>query len=332
MFAEKLFISKSSLDIFKLYGYYFVNRLRQLELQGGVNYVEINQLQYFVEICNCGSISKAANKVHLSQQGLSSSVRRLEAELGCDLFYRKGGTLVLTEVGALVFKESQKLLKHSSNIYEMCENYKDKHIPIRVMLSHSILPRLSPKLQTLLLSSYPNMQVDLKEMYSEECIEAVENEDVDFAIVYGKPKSDTIECRTLDNLKQVFIVNKRHPFGGRSSVSIDELDGLSFIAPEEPSFPRQMLNDMFKERGLTFNVAYSCGRPRQVLELISNNTHLISRIVESEITEADKDKISLLELKDIPFSMPISLLYKKNKSFTGREKTFLSLISDAYKP
>lgn len=58
--------------------------------------MEINQIRYYIEVCNVGSMSKAAEKLHMSQQGLSLAIRRLEAELGCDLFYRKSSGLVLT--------------------------------------------------------------------------------------------------------------------------------------------------------------------------------------------------------------------------------------------
>ena len=61
--------------------------------------MDIRQMRYFIEVCKLGGISQAANSLYISQQGLSSSIRRLEAELGCDLFYRKGNSLVLTEQG-----------------------------------------------------------------------------------------------------------------------------------------------------------------------------------------------------------------------------------------
>lgn len=286
--------------------------------------MELNQLKYLVEICNCGSITKAAAKVHITQQGLSSSIRRLEAELGCDLFYRKAGTLILTDVGTQVYKEAQKLLRHVSNIYEICNSSKWKYMPVHVTISHSILPRLSPKFQKMLLSGFPDVQVSLREAYSVECVEAVENDDTDFALIYGKIDNPNIDSVNIDNLKQVFIVNKSHHLANRKTVRLEELDSLPFIAPEEPSYPRKMLNDMFKKKNLTLNVVYSCGRPRQVIELIANNPLLISRVVVNEVTPADMDRISILELDNLPFTLPISMIYKRGKVLNPPEKLFYS--------
>ena len=81
--------------------------------------VEINQVYYFLEICKTGKMSKAAENLHITQQGLSVSMRRLEEELSCDLFYRKSNGLVLTEDGSFSRLRQRKLsstLKRSKRI------------------------------------------------------------------------------------------------------------------------------------------------------------------------------------------------------------------------
>lgn len=70
--------------------------------------LEINQVYYFLEICKTGKMSKAAENLHITQQGLSVSMRRLEEELSCDLFYRKSNGLVLTEDGQFFKTEAEK--------------------------------------------------------------------------------------------------------------------------------------------------------------------------------------------------------------------------------
>ncbi|MGI6463534.1 MAG: LysR family transcriptional regulator, partial [Candidatus Scatomorpha sp.] len=73
--------------------------------------MDINQMRYFLEICNTQSISKAAENVFLTQQGLSSSMRRLEAECGCNLFFRKGGKLILTDAGSRFKADAEAIIK-----------------------------------------------------------------------------------------------------------------------------------------------------------------------------------------------------------------------------
>lgn len=69
--------------------------------------MEINQIRYFVETCNQSSMAKAAESLHITQQGISVAIRKLEEELQCVLFYRKWNGLVLTEAGR-IFKAERR--------------------------------------------------------------------------------------------------------------------------------------------------------------------------------------------------------------------------------
>lgn len=67
----------------------------------------LNQLEYFLKVVECGTISKAAKELFLSQPALSQQIKALEDELGCKLFNRMGKHLNLTEAG-VILKESAK--------------------------------------------------------------------------------------------------------------------------------------------------------------------------------------------------------------------------------
>ena len=97
----------------------------------GGNNLDINQMRYFIEICSCGSMSKASEKLHLSPQGLSLAIRRMEDELGCDLFYRKSSGLILTEIGQQFKTEAEAALRHVDNIYSLCSKGLKKEIHIK---------------------------------------------------------------------------------------------------------------------------------------------------------------------------------------------------------
>lgn len=68
-----------------------------------------HHLQYFWHIVKVGGLTKAAEKLHLSQSALSSQIRQLEASLDCDLFLRQGRKLVLTEFGNVAFSYADSI-------------------------------------------------------------------------------------------------------------------------------------------------------------------------------------------------------------------------------
>ena len=168
--------------------------------------LEINQVYYFLEICKTGKMSKAAENLHITQQGLSVSMRRLEEELSCDLFYRKSNGLVLTEDGQFFKTEAEKVVRHFEKIKTHYAEKQQNKTALSVAVTDSIIVRLPIKLQRLFINGNDNFVVNLVETYSKPCADAVAESEADFAVIYGRFRDDVLEYKTLDNVQQVIIV------------------------------------------------------------------------------------------------------------------------------
>ena len=291
--------------------------------------MDTNKMRYYVEVCNSGSMSKAAEKLHMSQQGLSIAIRRLETELGCDLFYRKANGLVLTEVGKLFRDEAEEILRHMDKIYEICSSSAGK-TRMRVAITNSLIVRLPMELQQLLINGSDEFDVKIIENYSNNCAKMVSDNEAVFGIIYGDCDTSKFEVITLDMVKQVFIVNRAHPLAQRDEISLQELDELPMALPDEFSRPRLEINKMFEKAGVKLNVTYVCNRPRQTIDIVSNNPKLVARTIADEVTDQDLKKIKVLYLKDDPFLLPVRLIYKKDRHLNIHEKFFKQLIIGAY--
>lgn len=292
--------------------------------------MEINQVYYFLEICKTGKMSKAAENLHITQQGLSVSMRRLEEELSCDLFYRKSSGLVLTDDGQFFKTEAEKIVRHFEKIRTHYAEKQQNKTALSVAVTDSIIVRLPIKLQRLFINGNDNFVVNLVETYSKPCADAVAESEADFAVIYGRFRDDVLEYRTLDNVQQVIIVNKDHPLAGKREVSLAELSGQPFVAPDKYSWPRIVMAKLFEEHGAKPDIVYECNRPRQTIDLVANNPKLVARTIEPEITAADLESVSVLRLKDDPFVLPINLCYRKDAMLNPAKREFLSLILGAY--
>lgn len=73
--------------------------------------MELTQLRYFMAVAQCGSMSRAAEQLHVTQPALSKSLAKLEAELGCQLLDRQGRTLVLNDEGRLLLKNTASVMR-----------------------------------------------------------------------------------------------------------------------------------------------------------------------------------------------------------------------------
>ena len=199
-----------------------------------------------------------------------------------------------------------------------------------VAVTDSIIVRLPIKLQRLFINGNDNFVVSLVETYSKPCADAVAESEADFAVIYGRFWDDVLEYKTLDNVQQVIIVNKDHPLAGKQEVSLAELSGQPFVAPDKYSWPRIAMAKLFEKHGAKLDIVYECNRPRQTIDLVANNPKLVARTIEPEITTTDLESVSVLRLKDDSFVLPINLCYRKDAMLNPAKREFLSLILGAY--
>lgn len=294
--------------------------------------MEINQIVYFLEICRTGKMAKAAERLHITQQGLSVAMRRLETELGRDLFYRKSGGLVLTESGKYFKEEAESIVRHLHQIEQYFSGDLNEKIPIRVAATDSLIVRLPKDIQQLLINGNQDFSVQLTEDYSTNCADRVLTNECDFGLIYGTCNENLLDHVMIDQIQQVIIVNIRHPFAKQSDISIRDLSGCPLVAPDVLSWPRINLGNLFARYNATLNIVYECNRPRQAIDLVANNPSLIARTILDEITSLDMERIKVLRLREDPFLMPINLISRKGKNLTPGQRFFKHTIISAYRP
>ena len=104
--------------------------------------MNIKYLSYFVEVVKCGSFTRAAEKLYISQSALSKAVKQLEQELNCILIDRFGKQFRLTNEGKTLYQMGEELLEtlkeQEMKIYDSLKNCKG-----RLLLQRPILHRLS---------------------------------------------------------------------------------------------------------------------------------------------------------------------------------------------
>lgn len=100
----------------------------------------IQQLQYVLEIARCGSASRAAKNLFLSQPNLSSAIKNLEQELGFPIFERTSAGMKLTPAGSRLAKEASVIMEPFKGDLRCGKKYR-KSLPVPAGLSH-VLPGL----------------------------------------------------------------------------------------------------------------------------------------------------------------------------------------------
>ncbi len=292
--------------------------------------MDINQFIYFGEICRSGSLSKAAENLHMSQQGLSLSIKRLEAELGCQLFFRRPSGLELTDAGLVFRRESEAALEHINRIYQYCETTKGNRSHITVACTMNMITRIPSELRHLLLRGNEDFEVNFLEDWTATCEEMVLDNRANFGLVYGPCDEELFHSVTLDVFKQVFIVHRSSPLSGKDAITLSELADYPLIVPAERCRPGQSIRDKFRKAGVPLQIVYTCDRPRQIIDMVSSDRDVGARVILDDVTEKDRETIHVLPLENDPFLLPVCLIYKKGRSLSMQERFFSHLVIDSF--
>ena len=150
-------------------------------------------------------------------------------------------------------------------------------------------------------------------------------------MVYGECSAKKFSVTELENVQQVFIVNKSHPFAKKGSISISDLDNVPLLMPEVKTVPGSNIANVFARNNIRLNLAYVCMVPHQAIDIVKKNENLVARTLQSDITEADLENICVLDLVDYDFTMPFSLITKRGRKLSVHEQLFKHLILDCYR-
>jgi DNA-binding transcriptional LysR family regulator len=220
--------------------------------------MEIRQLEYLVAVAEEASFTRAAARVHVAQPGISAQIRRLESELGLELFDRSGRTVRLTQAGSSVLPYARAALAAVASARVAID---DLHGLVRGRVSVGMVTACTSVAFTDLLSSFhalhPGVELSLSEANSDEMIEALRDGTLDLAwIGVAGPAPAGIATQAIVDDAIVAAVGPDHPLSSRSSIGLRDLCMHTLVALPAGTGVRSALDAACAAAGLTPQVAF----------------------------------------------------------------------------
>lgn len=229
--------------------------------------MNMKQLEYVITIAECGSFNKAAEELGISQPSLSQYIKKIEKQIGQQLFNRSGTNIRLTDAGEIYIENGKKILaierKMENEFTDLASNKKGTIIigasPFRAA---SMLPKAAGKFKQL----YPGIQLVIKEGTTEELINATFRGDFDICVITMPVNEEFLEIDAVVSEEMVIAVPEDFDIGntkivpGRKHPAADakNLDGLPFVMLSENQIMQRALNFMCEQEGIRVNKAAVC--------------------------------------------------------------------------
>jgi len=191
----------------------------------------LTELRYVVAVARERHFGRAAEACFVSQPTLSVAVKKLEEELGVQLFERGPGEVTVTPAGLKIVAQAQRVLEEAARIKELAAAGRDPLAgPLRLGAIYTIGPYLLPKLIPILRRAAPQMQLHIQENFTHVLAELLKNGEVDVILVALPFAEPGIETRAVYDEPFMVAVPKGHAWDGRKRpVSSEELTKESLL-------------------------------------------------------------------------------------------------------
>lgn len=290
--------------------------------------MDIRQLEYFLAIAEEKNLSKAADKVFISQPALSQYLIKLETDLNTKLFIRDQNTLILTNSGKVYLNGVKSVLSikkeaeikfdqlQSSNINKMV-------IGINKHLMSFFYTKVLP------LNKYFNTKIifNLQAINSTDTISLLNNHVIDFALVINNSSladSESIHMKKLFDDEIVLICNKMSFFKkslGTASEIISKLNAPIVLFKNNSKF-RAVQESIISQYDITNSVLSEVDNYDSILKIISSNDS-ISLVPKSLLQNSDNYNVFEIFSET---KIPVCLFYRQESAEVEPLRSFLSLI------
>ena len=298
--------------------------------------------EYFLMIAECGSLTKAADKLFLSEPSLSKYLSRLEKNLGIDLFNHKSSPLKLTYAGKLYYdyvNQVMELGKQLRREFSMIRN--DGHDRVSLGIGPWRGTCTLPVLLPALAEKYPGLDVRVLEGESDFLQNAMLKNKVDFCVMSLPVNSENVSAEIFLNEKVLLVGNNGHPLvremrgrwkGGDPYPHLNILQLKKerlFMTTPGQNFAH-IIHSFFNRSGF---------RPENVLE-IQNLTTSFNLVVQgmgfSFLPESAlkimliPDNVTFFTVGEPPLSWSLAAVYKKKSHISRSVRLIIDTLKELF--
>ncbi|BBX64906.1 LysR family transcriptional regulator [Mycobacterium saskatchewanense] len=251
--------------------------------------MELRQLEYFLAVADNHSFTRAAEKLHVVQSGVSSTIKALERELGAQLFVRGPAGVTLTAAGRELAPRARTTLDAARAAVDAVAAARGAvrgTVTLGTLTSINIIDL--PTLLAELYARHPGVLVQLRSARagSAGLVRQLRAGDLDVAfVVFPEGSPADLHTRLVAAYPLLLVVPAHHPLAARETVRISELAGMTFVDGPPGYGNRAVVDRAFAAAGVARTIAL------EIADIGTTATHIrngigigfLSRFILDEI-------------------------------------------------
>ncbi len=204
---------------------------------------ELHQLEQLIAVAKCGTLSRAAEELHISQPALSRSMQKLESELQVELFLRSKNKIELNDNGRLTVEYARKVMGQANDMMEQVRSYDRNQRTIFIgSCAPAPLWELTPVLSTL----YPNKAVSSEMKDPDVLLQGLMRNDYQIIILPEPVESEELYCTCWGEEHLLFSLPPAHPLSGSKGLHLSDMDGETMLLFSQIGFWKRIPSEKMK--------------------------------------------------------------------------------------
>ena len=236
--------------------------------------LELYDLEKLVAFRREGTLVAASEKLLISQPALSRSMRKLEDEMGVELFTRSKNRMELNENGLLAADLAEKLLGEADSLVSRVRQLDRSRHTVSV---GSVAPEPLWELAAAIGSAYPGMTVSSGLAEADALLAGVQDETYSFVVLTFEPQLPGVEVLSFGSEKLCFLLPMNHPLAGEAELRLADLNGETMLLRPNLGFWTRTLESLPDTRFLVQQEDYAFGELIRASSLPAFTTDRVQR-------------------------------------------------------
>lgn len=293
----------------------------------------LKQLRAFYQVVRCGSISKAAEKLFLSQPSVSLQIQALEREMEVVLFERRGPHLKLTPEGEVLFQLAEPLVDGIDKLQETFSAHfgKMESGELKIGAGESTILYIMPEPVRRFVAAYPKVQLKIHNVTGRDGLKMLRSDEIDFAVGSMLEVPEDIEYKPVVNYDPMLITPLGHPLAEKAAsgeeVTLEDVSHYGLILPPSHLSTWRIVKYVFQQNNLTFTVTLEAGG----WEVIKKYVELGMGIsIVTDICMTGNEKLASIPLTKYFPQRSYGLVLRRGRFMSPQARRFIEIMESVH--
>lgn len=294
----------------------------------------LKQLRAFSMVVRCGGISKAAEKLFLSQPSVSLQIQALERELNVVLFERRGPHIKLTPEGEALYQLSEPLVEGIDKLQESFAAHfgKLESGSLDIGAGESTILYTLPEPVRRFVTHYAKVRLKLHNVTGRDGLKMLRSDEIDFAVGSMLEVPEDIEYRPVVSYAPMLITPLEHPLARQADtgqdITLEDVSHFGLILPPAHLSTWRIVKYVFQQHNLTFEVTLEAGGWEVIKKYVEMGLGIS---IVTDICLTGSENLARIPLTQYFPKRSYGLVLRRGRFLSPQARRFIEIMEAVYR-